>query len=360
MNQGFSRLIFLTLQLLISLIGIAQSADTLKNSLLIYPVGFYLPETGFGGGIASSYNFHLNKSDHISPASQIQLGLAYTQQNQILAYLPFHLYWKERKHELSGEFGYYDYPYYFYGTYAHPQIEREKYNASFPIFRLSYLRKLSRHLFVGPRFWYTHYSIQPNAEYSEMVQNQISGVYGGSSSGAGLVALYDTRDNIYFTEKGQYLEVSFNDYSKTIGSDFDYNRYRFDYRVFGNLNSKHILGLQLFGDFMSGNIPFFDMTGIGSNKRMRGYVEGRHRANNLILAQAEYRLHFHKRWGATLYCSYAKIEDYFSKLHQGNDYAAGGIGARYFFDLQKRITVRLDAAVGAHGMNYYFTIGESF
>ncbi|MEZ4800788.1 MAG: BamA/TamA family outer membrane protein [Flavobacteriales bacterium] len=343
-----------------SLRTFSQTSDSLQNSLLAYPVGFYLPETGFGGGLAISYNFHLNKQDTISPASQVQLGIAYTQHRQVLGYLPFHFYWNERRHEISGEIGYNDYPYYYYGTFSTPQVHREKYDATYPLFRISYLRKIKSKIFIGPRFWFAHYNIQPNLEMSEMVSNNIQGALGGTTSGLGLVALFDSRDNIYYSEKGQFLELSFNNYSKKIGSDFDYNRYRFDYRFFEKIDSKNTIGIQVFGDFMNGNIPFYDMTGIGSNKRMRGYVEGRHRANNLILAQLEYRWHFHKRWGVTVFGSYAKLEDHISNLPQGIDYAAAGMGARYFFDIKKRITIRLDAAVGPHGMNYYFTIGESF
>ena len=59
-----------------------------KSSLILLPAIFYTPETRLGGGTATIFSFRFrDQSDAIKP-SQLQLGLAYTQEKQILAYLP--------------------------------------------------------------------------------------------------------------------------------------------------------------------------------------------------------------------------------------------------------------------------------
>ena len=143
--------ILLILATILSVAAFSQKKDSTnrKNSLIGYPAVFYLPETRWGIGAGASYNFYINKQDSVSPPSQIQLGIGYTQNNQKLIYLPYDLYWKERKHSLSGEIGYYDYSYYFYGVGpGNESGKRELYDVRFPRFRINYLRKIRDRFFI--------------------------------------------------------------------------------------------------------------------------------------------------------------------------------------------------------------------
>ena len=39
---------------------------------------------------------------------------------------------------------------------------------------------------------------------------------------------------------------------------------------------------------------------------------------------------------------------------------AGGVGVRYMLPKEYNVSIALDAAVGKHGTEYYFTLGEAF
>ncbi|NNE54561.1 MAG: hypothetical protein HKN32_00975, partial [Flavobacteriales bacterium] len=78
--------------------------DTTRSAIAL-PIAFYLPETRWGFGAAGIINFNIQPQDTIAPPSQIQLGGAYTQEKQILAYLNYNLFWDQRKWNVSGELG---------------------------------------------------------------------------------------------------------------------------------------------------------------------------------------------------------------------------------------------------------------
>lgn len=326
---------------------------------MAFPVVYYSPETRFGAGAAAALNFYTNRGDSVSPASQIQLGIAYTQNNQILFSLPFDLFFDQRKHQLSGELSYTDFNYMFYGIHEMQNIQ-ERFDVRFPRFRLNYLRKLSSNIYAGPRWWYEKYNITKTADDGILRSGIIPGSEDNTTSGPGFVFLFDSRDNVYATGSGHYLELVFHNQNQVWGSDYNYNRYRFDYRLFNTFAKKHTVAFQLFGDFTSGKVPFNQLPLIGGAKRMRGFYEGRFRSGNLLLAQAEYRAKVYRRYGAVFFVNAATLGQNVGNMADGKVHAAAGAGLRYYFDTEKKIHVRLDAAFSNQRPAFYFTIGEAF
>jgi hypothetical protein len=127
---------------------------TRKTTYLAFPVAFRLPETGFGAGVAALSNFYIDKSDSISPPSQIQFGFAYTQNKQVLAYMPFQLFWQEKEWRAYGEIGFYKYSYPFYGVGTTDITDTsEIYKVDFPRLRLNALRSVAPNWYAGLRLW---------------------------------------------------------------------------------------------------------------------------------------------------------------------------------------------------------------
>jgi Omp85 superfamily domain len=353
-----------------------QSDSTKKNSLVAYPVAFRLPETRFGAGLAAAYNFQFDKKDSISPPSQIQFGFAYTQNKQVLIYLPYEMYWKGRKHAITGELGYYNYSYFFFGVgEGNKEGVNELFKVKYPRFRFNYYYKLQDKTFAGVRWWLEDYNIYSTLEGGQLASGKIAGSRGGVSSGPGIMLLFDSRDNIYFARKGYFLEFVIHDQQKFWGSDFSFNRIRFDARYFKPLGKKLSFGVNLFGDFTKGDVPFSQMPSIGSAKRMRGSYDGRYRDQNLILFQAELRGYLYKRWGATAFMSSAILANEPTNFQVKYTHVNAGLGIRYAYDYMRRINLRIDVATPLTPQAFrktqdtilkpgkptvYFTIGEAF
>lgn len=332
-----------------------------KTSFIAFPVAFRLPETGFGGGAASIMNFYVNKEDSLAPPSQVQLGFAYTQLNQVLAYMPFKLFWHQRTWRAYGELGYYKYTYPYYGVGNMNVSEKgEFYEVDFPRIRLNALRAVSSKWYIGGRLWMDDFKMQHIKENGILDATQVTGYQGGLVFGLGIIAERDTRDNVYFPSRGSYTEFVWHPNQKGFLSDFTYVRYRADTRLYTRLSKKTIFANQAFLDVVTGIPPFYAMAILGGPKRMRGIIEGRFRDLNALLLQTEIRQKVYKRWGLTAFGSYGQIaKDLFAmQIFQGR--FAGGVGLRFMMDREKKINLRLDVAWGDAAPNIYFTVGEAF
>jgi len=328
--------------------------------LIGFPVGGYTPETRWGVGLAGSYHFQISKQDTISPVSHIQLGAVVTQNRQQVYSLPYSIFWKQRTNQVYGEITYSNYLYYFFGTQSHPQEEKERYDSKFLRFRFNYLKKIHPSIYIGGRWWLNDFKITDYDEEGNLIKGLVDGSKGGTASGPGLILLFDNRNKVYYSTSGRYLELVYHNQDELFGSDFRYHRFRFDARQFLPLSNKTTLGIQVFGDFLNGNVPFFEMTGVGGDKRMRGYLEGRYRDKNLVLLQFEYRYRLSERWAFTAFGSSAIIENTIADYSIENAKWTGGAGIRYFFDPKKRMTIRLDAAFNGESVLPYLSVGEAF
>lgn len=339
-----------------------KAQDTIiqrKPSFLLYPVGFYGPETGLGLGFASGINFFTGHNSSLSSPSQVQFGAAFTEKRQLLFYLPFDLYFQNRKHQVSGEAGYYDYVYYFFGTSAYGEVSREFYKVRAPRIRLQYTRKLKDHFYAGIKGWYDRFDIYGYDPSGILQTTDIPGASGGTGAGPGLFLLYDSRDHVNATRKGWFAEVSGHHYTPLLPNSFGFDRYRTDLRFFGS-TGKITFAAQYFLDIMTGTVPFFQMTGIGGPKRFRGYIEGRYRGRNAQIFQVEMRHTPFRRWGYVFFGGLAQTSHTVNTIAQSAIIPACGAGIRYVFDPEKRVHLRLDAAIGQNSSGIYFTLNEAF
>ncbi len=338
---------------------IAQ-VDTLEKQsyLLAFPVAFRFPETRWGGGAAGLWNFYFNPKDSLSPPSQIQMGAAYTQNQQVLSSLPFHLFWGERKHVAYGEFSYYRYAYNYFGQGDAIQSKAQNYDADFFRIRLNYLRAIKNRWYLGLRMWLEDFEIEAN-EPGLLGQNTILGEEGGRTWGFGVILNKDERDQVFYPKKGHFIElVSHPDFTPL--SDFDFWRNRADVRWYHPLTPKIVWANQAFVDHISGNAPFFAMAILGGENRMRGMFEGRYRDNVALLFQSELRAEVYQRFGAVAFVSLGNTGHDFNDLNIQTSALAGGLGLRFNLDREKHLNLRLDFAISKDHRDYYFTIGEAF
>ncbi len=130
-----------------------------KSFLAAYPFIFYLPETRFGFGGAGVYTYFPGKvkSDR---ASLWQLGGAYTLNKQILLYASYQLFLRQDRTELSGEIGYYDYVYPYYGIGNNTVFgNEEKYYANFPRMNITYLERVNTYFRLGLLVKFDYFNI---------------------------------------------------------------------------------------------------------------------------------------------------------------------------------------------------------
>jgi hypothetical protein len=138
--------------------------------------------------------------------------------------------------------------------------------------------------------------------------------------------------------------------------------------LFGS--DRTILGMQAFGQFHTGDVPFRELGGIGTSLSaslynnanvMRGIYEQRFRDRQMAAFQAEVRHHLLWRLDGAVFGGLGQVGYKLSDFSASGIKYAGGAGVRFNFVRRDRVNLRLDYAAGTGGFSgIYFSIGESF
>ncbi|MBG49599.1 MAG: hypothetical protein CML05_15035 [Pseudozobellia sp.] len=355
-------LFFISLYSLASFSQGSTANDSLVKNLKIsaFPVAFYTPETAFGFGGLGIGNFWLRGESKETRPSSIQLGLSYTTKNQILAHMPFEFYKDEERWRLLGEVGFYKYFYNFYGVGINtPEENEETYEVTFPRVRLSLLREVVPNLSIGVGYELDGFSNLKIEEGGTLEASDVPGKGDGTVSNVGILAFYDTRDNIFFPTKGFYIQGNFFTSSKLLGSSFNYNKFELDNRFYQKVGKEQVIAANLFLANSSENTPFYDLYYLGS-KRSRGINNRRFQDNAELSFALEYRFPIAGRFGGAAFGSTGTVAPDLGEALSSVYKPAAGIGIRYIINKRDGVRIRADYGMSAEGGNFYFTIKEAF
>jgi outer membrane protein assembly factor BamA len=226
---------------------------------------------------------------------------------------------------------------------------------------LTVLKKISPHIYAGVRYNFDYYRVRFIDTSNVLAKEEFTGKTGGVNNGIGLHLLYDSRDNIFSSTKGYYIEfMSVFDSKKITFSNYNYQWFVFDARKFLSFKGKHVLAMQYYANLMGGDPPFYQMALLGGTKRMRGYYEGRYRDKNYTATQVEYRSPFYKnRLGFAVFAGTGLVFHNFQQFDLRYLRPSVGGGLRLKFNRKENIHFRVDVAYG-QTLNYYFVLSEAF
>ncbi|CAM3032141.1 BamA/TamA family outer membrane protein [Vibrio rarus] len=170
---------------------------------------------------------------------------------------------------------------------------------------------------------------------------------------------YDTRDYQTNPYSGRLVSVEQTWFLNALGSDYQYNELTVNYREYYRLYQNNILAFDYFVQGLSNEdeLPWFAMSKLGGDNRMRGYYYGRYRDRYQMTAQLEYRHSFSTRHGAVIWGGAGNIGAHFAELFQHTWLPTYGVGYRFAF--KPRVNVRLDLGFGDE-TTVYFNIHEAF
>jgi hypothetical protein len=333
---------------------------TLKRSFLLAPQLDRSPETGFLSGLYYLQLFKLGKDSAIR-TSNMETTLSYTEYNQFITEVNNTLLFPGEKIILRGTSVFKKFSEYFYGI----GNETPNSNAELTEFNeLKFTQRLTRvivpHVFAGIQYQYNQvYNLHFPAG-SLLDTGHISGSGGSTTSGAGLLFLYDSRDNVINSYKGFYLDVSNYMNRKELGSQYNFNNLTIDARKFIELWPNQILALQAYASLNDGHAPFRQLGNMGGDISMRGIYYGRFRDNDLLTTQAEYRFPVWRWLGFVVFGSIGEVADKLSDFTLSGIHYTYGAGIRVMFIKHERINIGADLGIGSHTSGTYFGSGESF
>ncbi|SMO52079.1 Surface antigen [Solitalea koreensis] len=183
------------------------------------------------------------------------------------------------------------------------------------------------------------------------------------NSGLGIMFQHDTRDVAVNAWKGIFLEAQVAFYTGVLGGDNVYQVYSFDARKYYAISKEaHTLALQLRGRFAVGDVPYGEMSQLGTPFDLRGYRWGQYRDKCMLFGIAEYRHTFYNKTNKPGKCG---MVGWLGTGSIGQDPAEfknwlpnGGLGFRY--EVQPRMNLRLDYGLGRGSSGFYFNFNEAF
>jgi hypothetical protein len=191
------------------------------------------------------------------------------------------------------------------------------------------------------------------------------------NAGLGLVVLHDSRDVAANAWRGLYLSSQFSVYGPP--GENDYQVYDLEYRQYRQLGRPgRTLAWTARGRLTNGEVPWAELSMVGSSTDLRGYRQGRYRDKAMLYAIGEYRHQFESagrptglsRHGLVGWVGAGSVGGSFADL----DKWLPNWGVGYRFEVQPRMSVRADVGFGREyldsGNKYvpsvYFGFTEAF
>lgn len=347
-----------SLLIFISIKSITQTIDTSdsKRALVFIPVIFRTPETSWGFGGGSFYQFRFKNANK---TSLTQLGVVYTLRKQLLSYLSLEAYPTDINYRYQIELGYYIFNYDFFGVGNDVPTKGETYNVSFPRLKFLINRQLWQDHFIGIRFYYDNYQISKIVENGILDKSYELGKDGGVNSRIGLNYIIDRRDNHIYSRSGWYFEASLLWENKLTGGSFDNHDYSIDIRYFQPLHFGS-LAFKLLSRGICGTIPFYEYAYMGGAKGTRGYLDTKYRDNYSLELNGEWRIPIWKYIKGLVFAGAGQVASRVNEYKLDRFHTAGGVGLRLGISKKDPFNIGFDVAYAERKLSYYLNFGESF
>lgn len=336
------------------------------SSFIALPALSYAQETGLEFGIASVYNFYLDKNNPISKTSSISVIGTLTAKKQKKINIEADVWTKNNDFHIITDIRFRDWPFNFYGIGNDTwQIDEDYLDQKLSRVKIDVEKRIAPKLYIGLNSNYDKYKFKDIETGGIYETANIKGKSGGEFLNFGISVLYDSRDVTTYSNRGFYSRLKYSYAPNFFGKDnFVGSMTEVDLRGYHPINTKLTIAAQgLYRGTYGKNSPFYVLRDLGGDMTMRGYYLGRYKDNNYLTAQTELRYRFHPRLGAVGFLGTGTT---FSKDQSPRFVPSYGLGGRYFFSLEHRTSIRLDYAFGEkrpgeqRQSGFYLSLSEAF
>jgi hypothetical protein len=327
------------------------------------------PETGFLIGSASALTFSTKPEDTLVQRSTISLigylsvkGSYGAQSNAVL-------YFKNKIRWLNSvEFNHIVDNYWGVGYIAGDTLEQGKNTTQYTKNNFNWnpkvVKEIKSNLFAGLQ---VDYNYQYVSKANSIMQQEASFVKYGNlvkSFGYGTIIQYDSRDMIVNASSGMLVEFSWLSYPSSLTTGDGYSILKFDYRQFKSIGIRgKVLAWNVRSRYGIGDIPYPQLSTVGSGNDLRGYYDGRFRDQSSASAMIEYRHTFKRgdglsKHGFVVWTGAGQIFNEKESFEISHTLPVVGLG--YRFAIQPRINIRVDMGFGKNSTAFYINITEAF
>ncbi|MGR5175009.1 BamA/TamA family outer membrane protein [Vibrio parahaemolyticus] len=177
-------------------------------------------------------------------------------------------------------------------------------------------------------------------------------------SGLGLLAEYDTRDNLFYPKSGYKVAADYMVYDKKLGSDANYRKLGVDGEVFIPLADKWTLAF-------AGNYQQLDSDELALSPttqpyvKLRGVSSYRYQGDQVMTAQSQVVYDIDHRWKVSAFYGIGEAKED-SQISKDNRVDAYGAGFRYQLARRYGLFMGMDFAKSKDEGTFYITLGSGF
>lgn len=343
--------------------------DTSKRpSFVLIPVLSTAPETGIEVGTGGLYSFYTDTVHRETRVSNYYAYATITTKGQNRLQLSTDRWSSQNKYHYKVALNYVNFPANFFGIGNNTRkadadlVDEKRFKLD-----ITAEKQVVRNLyigFLGGSYYYKFENKSPGGIFD--TGPNIEDKDGGPIVFLGPSIIYDSRDNVTYTTAGTRFTTQF----RAIKGIFNNNSYtggllNVEAASFFRLSNKFILGLNARGQSLVGGAsPFYLLPQMGNDELMRGYYSGRFRDRNMIAGQAELRYRLSERIGLAGFGGVGQVFRDNLELSAFKPNLGGGV--RYFFDVEKGLSLRLDYGIGQKPAGeqrlsgFYVSLGQAF
>ncbi len=354
----------LILLILTSLFSFSQEEknEEKKVNFAFIPIVSYNKSFGAQVGLMSNIYYNINKNDTISPPSVVGLMGTYFINGTYFAGMFAKNYFNEDKWRTNIMYFNGNIEFQTFINFSEnilPYLDEDgvflDYNTKFNFLLLEGQRKVFNHFYLGLRLSYTHVRTEFEPEIIQIpITKQVDDLFG-----IGGIINYDTRDNLMNPKKGMNAKIATFSFLENLGSSSEYHDVEIQINKYFPLTKKSLIMLRYYSVISIGDVPFSGQNVIGRDD-LRGYSNGKYRANQVYNIQTEYRWNFYNKWGLVTFGGLAIATNDFEGDKYSGILPAIGTGIRFLAIKSRNINIGIDAAVGKEDWGLYFRIGETF
>lgn len=365
--------------------GRTQSGTTSsekKGEWLFAPIPVVSPAIGSGLEWAVARLFPFNKTDKVSPASAVGVAGIFTNNGSRGVAIGGRLYMKEDRFRIAAGVASasINFDLYGIGEAAGDRGVFVPMNVDGRAGIAEFLYALRRGIYAGVRGQYRNAALSLNQsrlqssditfEPPDQVANVIDQIRNQllhqTTVSLGPRFEWDTRNSVYYPERGLLMEVASDFFSTGLGSKWSYQYYKASFNKYNSLSEHQVLAFRAMSCAAAGDyVPIYDLCLFGTSNDLRGYTGGQYQDRRMFAAQAEYRLMlpvkgFLGRFGVVAFAGVGAVARKFTDVGTDDLLPAGGGGLRFRLLRRYPVNYRVDYGIGKDGHTLSMGILEAF
>lgn len=346
----------------LSIFGADGGFDDSKTIDMSYlPTAFYTPEKKFGAGLLVIGLYKTQGATKQEQPSSLVINSFASSNGSYGVEFENMTFFNQGKHRLLFEIELHNESAVYYGQgidAGNNDANKHEFDEQLYRFSPSFMTRMADNFFIGIGADISHAKaddLKHEPTNTPISSNRL--LPSNTSTGVVISSSYDSRDYRLNASKGWLLKLDAGWYHNNEYSSFStYNAEIANYIDLSG-TAPGLIAWQVQGRFSDGDVPWNYLPDLGGSSAMRGYIKGRYRDEQMMMAQIEYRLPIYHRFGMVFWGAGGSVAPTISKL---SDELLGSYGTGFRFNLKDNINLRFDVGVGKNDTNFYLNVNEVF